>query len=76
VAKIKWLQDKDNEDGTEITHNGRRILSGNPAVIAPKHLRPVILRPSLLTSLPFAALIISKRQYHEASETRNWIISR
>jgi len=37
----------------------RAIVSGDPAVIAPKPLRPVILRPSLLTSLPFADFVQS-----------------
>jgi len=34
--------------------NGFALLSGDPAVIVPKLFRPVILRPDLSTSLPFA----------------------
>jgi hypothetical protein len=37
----------------------RANVSGDPAVIAPKPLRPVILRPGLLTSLPFSDFVQS-----------------
>jgi hypothetical protein len=57
VVNTENLQEEGNEQNIRALFCA--ILPGDPAVIVPKLLRPVTLRPGLSAKLPFADFVAS-----------------